>query len=190
MRQSQLHYTIEDYFFVDVGSPIRHEYYDGEIFAMSGGTRAHARIAVNIVSALDEALSDTPCEPYNSDMRVKTPSGLYTYPDASVVCGEPELIGDEERTTLLNPALLVEVLSDSTRAYNLGQKFEMYRSIASLREYVLVEQRRPSVELRRRSGDGNWTTSTVESLDQIAHFASINVDLPLARIYRRVRFPR
>lgn len=190
MRQSQLQYTVEDYFFVDVGSPIRHEYYDGEIFAMSGGTRAHARIALNVASALDDALSDTPCEPYHSDMRLRTPSGLYTYPDVSVVCGEPELIGKEEETTLLNPTLLVEVLSDSTRAYNRGQKFEMYRSIASLREYVLIEQKRPWVELRRRTREDTWTASTVESLDQSVHLASINVDLPLARIYRRVRFPR
>jgi len=190
MRESQRQYSVEDYLSLEAGSPARHEYYDGAIFLMSGGTRAHARIALNVASALDEVLNDTPCEPYSSDMRLRTPSGLYTYPDVSVVCGEPELIGKEKETTLLNPTLIVEVLSDSTHGYDRGEKFELYRSITSLREYVLIEQTRASVEIRRRSAGNRWTTSVVASLDQSVHFASINVDLPLARIYRRVRFPR
>jgi len=189
MRQSQRRYTVEDYYFVDVGSPIRHEYYDGEIYAMSGGTRTHARIGGNVFAALHEALRGKACEPFNSDMRLMTPSGLHTYPDVSVVCGEAEVIGQEERTTLLNPIMIVEVLSDSTRAYDRGEKFEMYRSITSLREYVLIEQIRPSVELRRRAPDNEWTVFTTESLDQVVHLASIEIDLPLTRIYERVEFP-
>jgi Uma2 family endonuclease len=163
MRQSQRQYSVEDYFFVDVGSLIRYEYFDGEILALSGGTRTRARISGNVVAFLDAALDGTDCEPYHSDMRVKTPSGLYTYPDVSVVCGEAEEIGEGDETTLLNPVLL---------------------------EYLLIEQMRPSVELRRRIADNRWTTATVEALDQSVHLASINVDLPLARVYKRVKFAR
>ena len=122
-------------------------------------------------------------------MRVTTPSGLYTYPDVSVVCGEAEEIGEGDETTLLNPILIVEVLSDSTRRYDRGQKFENYRTIASLREYVLIEQDRPFVELRQRVAANEWKTSSVEGLAQSAHLASIGVDLPLAHIYKRVKFP-
>lgn len=190
MRQSQRQYTVEDYFFVDVGSPIRHEYFDGEIYAMSGGTRVHARIAVNVIVALGAALRGTPCEPFGGDMRVKTPSGLYTYPDASVVCGKVEEIGTEERTTLVNPVVIVEVLSNSTRKYDRGEKFENYRSIASLREYLLIEQTQPSVELRQRTANGEWTSTTIDSLDQSVHLASIDVGVPLASIYERVEFRR
>ena len=190
MRQSQRQYSVEDYFFVDVGSPIRHEYFDGEIYAMSGGTRTHARISGNVYALLDAALDGTRCEPFNGDMRVKTPSGLYTYPDASVVCGEAEVVDIEERTTLLNPVVLVEVSSASTHRYDRGEKFENYRSIPTLREYLLVEQTRPSVELRRRGAENEWIVSTIDSLDQSMHLESIDVDLPLARIYKRVEFRR
>jgi len=190
MRQSQRQYSVEDYFFVDVGSPIRHEYFDGEIHAMSGGTRTQARIAVNVVAALHVMLGGTRCEAFHGDMRVRTPSGLYTYPDASVVCGTAETVDVEERTTLLNPVVIVEVLSDSTRRYDRGQKFENYRSIPSLREYLLVEQTGPSVELRRRGAENEWTSSTFESLDQTVRLESIDVDLKLSTIYERVEFPR
>lgn len=190
MRESQRRYTVEDYYFIDAGSPIRHEYFHGEIYAMSGGTRVHARIAGNVFAAFHTALRGTACEPFSSDMRLTTPSGLYTYPDVSVVCGQREVIGLEERTTLLNPVVLVEVLSDSTRQYDRGEKFEMYRSIASLRDYVLIEQSRPWVEHRRRSPEGEWTSFTAQSLDQVVRLASIEVDLPLAGIYERVEFPR
>lgn len=189
MHQSQRQYSVKDYFFLEVGSPIRHEYFDGVIYAMSGGTRTHARIAVNVIAAFNNLLRGTPCEPFHGDMRVMTPSGLYTYPDASVACGGPEVIGDEERTTLLNPVVIVEVLSDSTRKYDRGEKFENYRSIPSLREYVLIEQTRASVEIRQRTANDKWVTSTIDSLDQTVHLASINVDLPLASIYERVEFP-
>jgi Uma2 family endonuclease len=184
MRQSQRQYSVEDYYFVDVGSPMRHEYFDGEIYAMPGSSLSHARITTNVLAALNS----TACEAFHGDMRLMTPSGLYTYPDISVVCSEPEFIGEEERTTLLNPILIVEVLSDATHAYDRGEKFKMYRSIASLREYVLIEQKCPAIELRRRNADNTWSTSTVDSLDQIVHFASIDVDLPLTRIYERVEF--
>src|ERR1044072_7692049 len=120
---SRRRYTVEDYFFVEVGSPIKHEYLDGEIYAMAGGSRTHARIALNIAAALRDALSGTPCEAFTSDMRVMTPSGLYTYPAVSVVCGPADLAGAQERTTLLNPPVLAEVLSDSTRDYDRGEKF-------------------------------------------------------------------
>lgn len=188
MHQPRRQYSVEDYYFLDIGSPIRLEYFEGDIYAMSGGTRAHSRITINVLTAFRSALRGTQCEPYDGNMRVMTSAGLYTYPDASVVCGKSEMIGKDERTTLLNPTLIVEVLSDSTRKYDRGEKFENYRSIDSLREYLLIEQLRPSVELRRRSAENEWSTSTIESLDQSVHLASIDIDLPLTSIYELVEF--
>jgi Uma2 family endonuclease len=179
MRQA----SVEEYFSLDAGSPLRHEYYDGAICVLPDSSLSHARITSNVLAALHR----TECETFHGRMRLMTPSGLYTYPDLSAVCSEPEFIGEEERTTLLNPVLVGEVLSDTTRDYDRCEKFEMYRSIPSLREYVLIEQTRPSIEIRRRSLD-RWTSSTIDSLDQVVHFASINVDLPLTRIYERVEF--
>ncbi len=190
VRPSQRRYTVEDYFFVEVGSPIKHEYFGGEVYAIAGGTRVHARVATNVLTTLSESLRGTPCEAFTSDMRVMTPSGLYTYPDASVVCGEVHVIGGEERATLLNPVVLMEVLSDSTREYDCGEKFEMYRSISALRDVVLIEQSKPRVEHRHRARAEEWISRVFDALDQTVSLESIGVELPLARIYERVDFPR
>jgi Uma2 family endonuclease len=156
------------------------EYYDGEVFAMPGGSRAHSVIAVNVAGALNAQLSDRPYEVYNSDMRVQMgKAGPYTYPDVTVVCGEAEF-ADAEVDTLVNPPVIVEVLSPTTEAWDRGGKFEQYQQIASLREYVLIAQDRPRVERYARQADGQWLLAILTGLDGA---------LTLADIYRKVRFP-
>ncbi len=168
------------------GAGIKLEYLDGEIWAMAGGTRAHERIAGNIFALLHNMLRESRCEPFSGNMRVTAPSGLWTYPDISIVCGEAEVIGHDDETTLTNPVALVEVLSDSTRDYDRGDKFELYCSIPTLRHYLLVEQRAAGVEHRWRNETGGWSSETRSSLDQSVTLADLGVDLPLSRIYERV----
>jgi Uma2 family endonuclease len=152
-------WTAQEYLAWERQQPTRHEFFQGEVFAMSGATREHNLLVVNITAELRNALRKRPCETYPSDMRVKVPTtGLYTYPDASVVCGKPEF-EDGSLDTLLNPLVLVEVLSDSSERYDRGKKFEQYRSIPSLTDYVLVSQEYVLVEHFRRGEGGTWVLS-------------------------------
>jgi Uma2 family endonuclease len=165
-------------------SEAKHEYVDGELFAMSGGTREHSLIGANIVRELGNALADTPCKVHGSDMRVGAANGSYHYPDASVVCERPRF-EDEIRDVLLNPSLIVEVLSDSTERYDRAGRFAHFRTIESLTDYVLVSQHAPLVEHYRRLPDGAWRYRPLgpgESLELGDHGASI----ALERIYLKV----
>src|SRR5260370_554229 len=153
---------------------------------MAGGTRGHDRIAGNTVAFLHAALRGSRCEPFTSDMRIGTPCGLCTYPDVSVVRGAAEAAGRGQQTTLTNPIALVEVLSDSTRDYDRGEKFELYRSIPTLRHYLLIEQLVVRVEHRWLETSGEWARETKDSLGQSVVLSEIGIDLPLARIYERV----
>ena len=182
MPQSRRQYTLDDYFSMQRGVDLKLEYFNGEIFAMSGGTVGHHRISLNVVRVLADAVAGSTCEAFGSDMRVSTPSGLYTYPDASVVCG-PKVSNSAE--TISNTVVIVEVLSDSTRNYDRGDKFELYRSIPALRHYLLIEQSFMHVEHRRLETDGSWSHEIKESPDQIVHL-SAGIDLPVARIYEGV----
>ena len=168
----------------------RHEFYRGEVFAMSGGTVPHSRIGTNLLAHLSVQLRGGPCEVYNADLRILVAaSGLYTYPDASVICGEPEF-DDHYRDTVLNPTLLAEVLSDSTEAYDRGKKFEHYRKIPALREVLLIAQDRPSVDRFWRGPDGTWSLTSVSGLDQVIELPAIGVTLTLSELYRKVEFDR
>ncbi|MCY2993196.1 MAG: Uma2 family endonuclease [Planctomycetota bacterium] len=165
------------------------EYFRGEVFAMPGASRAHNLIVGNLVTALNLRLRDRECEAYPSDMRVKvSPTGLYTYPDVTVVCGEPEF-EDAEVDTLLNPKVLVEVLSPSTADYDRGGKFTHYRRLPSLHEYVLISQDRPLVEHYVRQGPDEWLLTEQSSLQETLVLPSIQCQLPLSEIYLKVRFP-
>ena len=124
--QPQRQYTVDDYFLIEESSPTRHEFYNGEIFAMAGGTVAHNQICSNVLSFLSAALDKTPCRTLGSDMRLLTPRGLFTYPDVMVICGPVELTPGRE-DTVKNPLLLVEVISDATRKYDRGEKFDLYK---------------------------------------------------------------
>lgn len=159
------------------------EFLNGEVFAMAGGTRRHSRIAVNLASALNHRLRDHPCEVFNSDMRLKIEAtGLYAYPDVQVACGALRFEDDQE-DTLLNPKLVVEVLSDSTAAWDRGKKFWHYRHLDSLAEYVLVSQDAWLVEVYRRQTGGQWLLETADGAKSQLVLKSVKCRIPLAEIY-------
>ena len=187
MRQSQRHYPIEEYFVAEAMSPFRHEYFAGEIFVMSGGSRNHDRIANRVMRLFEVALDGTPCEPFSGNMRIRTPSGLYTYPDASIVCGPADIVEMQGTETIGNPVVLVEVLSQSTVDYDRGQKFDLYRSIPTLRDYLLMEQSRVEVE-HRYLAEGSWVSKTIAGPDGRVRLTGVDVELPLALVYERVTF--
>jgi Uma2 family endonuclease len=162
------------------------EYFRGETFAMSGASREHNLIAGNLNGELRSQLRDRPCEVYQSDMRVKvSPTGLYTYPDVVVVCGGPEF-EDAELDTLLNPTVLFEVLSETTESYDRGRKFAHYRTLESLREFVLVAQDRCHVEQFTRQPDGRWLLWETGDLEGVLSLSSIGCGLKLREVYAKV----
>jgi len=164
------------------------EYFDGEIYAMAGAKRRHNVIAWNLGGELRQHLKGKKCEAYPADMRVFVPqTGLYTYPDLVVVCGEPEF-QDDTFDTLLNPILIIEVLSDTTETYDRGKKFQHYRSIESLREYVLVSQDEARIEKYIKQGDGFWVLSEAVGLEAEIEFASIECRIALAEVYDKIDF--
>lgn len=182
--------SLEDYLAAERQAETKSEYLNGEVFAMSGASREHNLIAVNITASVHGQLKGRPCETYAGDMRVHvSATGLYTYPDVTVVCGEPQLEG-AELDTLLNPTLLIEVLSPSTEAYDRGKKFAQYRALESFREYVLVSQEEVRVEIFTRQEDGHWLLSQEAAhLDETVPLASIGCELRLADVYDRVIGP-
>lgn len=185
--QPQRRYSLDDYFAVETGSSIRHEYVNGEIFAMAGASVAHNDISANLVTLLRTALRATGCRAFASDLRLVTPGGLYTYPDVMVVCGPPELVPGRP-DTVANPVLVAEVLSDATRDYDRGEKLTAYQTIPTLRELLLVEQAKVSVERLRLEGSGLWISELFESFEAHLRLSSVPAELPLAEIYREV-FP-
>lgn len=180
----QRHYSEDDYFSVEASSPIKHELYAGEIFAMAGASLAHNQIVSNVIAALQTSLRDTGCRVFPSDLRVRTPAGLYTYPDVSVICGSVGLVPDRP-DTVTNPVLIVEVLSEATCDYDRGEKFDLYTSLDSLREYLLIEQSKIGVERRRRASV-EWTTTVCSRLEDALSFALPATTLSLMDIYRDV----
>lgn len=181
-------YTPEEYLRRERDAVERHEYYHGEVFAMSGGTFEHSRTAANVVRELGVRLIGTPCGVQQSDLRIRIPrTTLYTDPDASVLCGEPVFDPlDSGRQTLMNSTLLVEVLSPSTESWDRGGKFDNYRQIESLGEYVLVSWDTARVETYLRQQGGAWTYTAALGLDAVARLNSISIDLPLSEVYRGV----
>ncbi|MFY9825215.1 MAG: Uma2 family endonuclease [Thermoanaerobaculia bacterium] len=182
--------SIPEYLVLERRSEERHEYLDGEMFAMSGASRRHNRIVLNIGKGLDSALEDRGCEVFVSEMRVLTPDNkFFTYPDVVAVCGEPQF-ADAEVDTLLNPDVIIEVLSPSTEDYDRGPKFAHYRSIPSLREYVMVAQDRVQVEHYLRQPNDDWLPlADLDDLGQTLELRSVGCSLSLAAIYRRVFKP-
>ena len=155
---------------------------------MAGASREHNLIVANLLRDIGNQLEDRPCESYPSHMRVSIEAtGLYTYPDVSVVCGEPRF-QDREVDTLLNPTVIVEVLSPTTAAYDRGDKFHHYRRIDSLREFVLISQDRMMVERYTRQGN-DWVLSDMTDPDQVVKLESIGCQIPLGRIYAKIKFP-
>ena len=185
---TKIRFTPQEYLALERKSETRNEYYNGEIFAMAGASREHNLTVANLLRDIGNQLEDRPCESYPSDMRVYIEAtGLYTYPDVSVVCGEPRF-QDREVDTLLNPTVIVEVLSPSTEAYDRGNKFRHYRRIGSLREFVLISQDRMMVERYTRQGN-DWVLSDMTDPDQVLKLESIGCQIPLDRIYAKIKFP-
>ena len=173
----------EEYLQRERKAEYKSEYHGGEVFAMAGAGRNHVRISVNMVRLLDAALGPG-CEVMNGDMRVRVAAtGLYTYPDASVVCGDAQF-ADEDVDVLLNPALLVEVLSPSTEAYDRGLKFQSYRTIASLKTYVLIAADRVGVDVFTFD-DGRWTLDSTSDPGGTLQLRAFNASLAVRDIYAR-----
>ena len=179
--------TEEEYLVIERRAEFRSEFYRGEMFAMAGASRRHNRIVTNLVTALDNQLRERPCNVYSNDMRVKIPdTGLFTYPDLVVTCGE-ETFTDDEQDTLLDPLVIVEVLSESTEAYDRGKKFEYYQSIGSLTTYVLVAQDSRRVEQYVRQQDGRaWTYTETHGAGAVVEIEAILCDLKLEDVYAKV----
>ena len=166
---------------------IKSEYINGQIYAMSGASREHNLITMNISNRLYIQFIERDCEVYTSDMRVKvSPTGAYTYPDVAVVCDAPRF-EDTSFDSLLNPTVLVEVLSPSTEAYDRGEKFAHYRQLDSLQEYVLVSQNCVRVEHYLRQGE-QWLLTELSALDDQLYLASIECELAWREIYAKVKF--
>ena len=182
----QSHLTPAEYLALERKATMKNEYFDGQIYAMSGASRAQNLIVANLLSALHTQLSERDCEVYANDMRVKIDvTGLYTYPDVLVVCDEPRF-EDASLDTLLNPTVLVEVLSPSTEAYDRGEKFSHYRHLESLQEYVLVAQNCIRVEHYLRQEEKWLLTEFDESVD-LFRLPSINCELSTREIYAKVK---
>ncbi len=178
--------SLEDYLAAERQAETKSEYLNGDVFAMSGASREHNLIVWNLSGSLYAQLRGRGCEAYVGDMRVHIPAtGLYTYPDIAVVCGEPRF-EDGELDTLLNPTLLIEVLSPSTEGYDRGKKAAHYRALDSLREYLLVSQEEVRVELLTRQEDGHWLLSEASRLEETVSLGSIGCTLRLADVYERV----
>ncbi len=181
--------TPEEYLRLEREAEYKSQYFAGEIFAMSGGSARHSLIATNLAGMMREALKGRACTAYNSDLRIAvSPDGLHTYPDISVF-GEPMAFVPGCDDTALNPTVVVEVLSPSTEAYDRGRKFEQYRRIASLREYLLVSQESPLIERFAREGEGRWTLTDVSGLEGVCSIEALELGIPLSEIYEGVDFP-
>lgn len=175
-----------DYLAFERQSEERHEYLAGEVFALAGASLAHNQIVANLIATLLPGLKSHGCGAWSSDLRVRIPQvDVYTYPDVVIVCGEPQLEGDE-LDVLRNPTLIVEVLSPSTEAYDRGRKFEFYRTLPSLEGYLLAAQDRVQVELFTRQPDGRWSLETANQLDDEIELAAVSVSLRLADVFDQV----
>lgn len=187
-KQQKPRFTAPEYLSMDRASSEKHEFAFGEIYGMGGASARHVEIVGNIVSELRNQLRHRPCRVYATDLRLCVDAEhRYTYPDVVVVCGQPQFL-DDEIDTLLNPDLIVEVLSESTRNYDRGDKFQQYRGIPSFREYLLVDQARAHVERYAKQNDRTWSLRETDSLNEVVHLESISVTLPLSEIYLKVDF--
>jgi Uma2 family endonuclease len=185
-RRLDPQYTPEEYLASEEQAQGKSEYVQGRIYALAGGSVNHNRITSSVNAQLHLALQNMPCEAFSSDMRLLvTENGLYTYPDAMIVCGGPEFPPDRN-DTVTNPSVIVEVLSPSTQDYDRGQKFESYRSIPTLRDYILIHQDRVYIEHYQRLEAGRWLLTELNDVDSTLVLDSLGVSLSLHRNYQRV----
>jgi Uma2 family endonuclease len=186
----QRKYTLEEYFVLERSSHERYEYWNGEVFCMSGVSENHALIETNLITLLNNKLRGRGCRVFPANMRIKVPSlPPYRYADLSALCGRPifEKIGGVD--VLMNPTLIVEVLSESTEAYDRGDKFTYYKSIPSFREYLLVAQHRSHITQYVKQDDGSWRYGEVNEMSARLYLPSVDCGLELHEIYQDVIFP-
>jgi len=183
------HYTVEEYFELERTSEEKYQYYRGEVFAMSGASPPHNRIVRNLIRHVGNALEGSSCEVFPADQRIKCPALLYTYADASIVCGEAEFIECQGLETLLNPKVIFEVLSPSTERFDRREKFKHYQDIPSFREYVLIAQDGPHIDHFLRQSDGSWRLRMMDGLENTLQLETVDCALTFRAIFDHVAFP-
>jgi Uma2 family endonuclease len=197
IRKSEMLFTIGEYLTIERHSEDRHEFLDGYIFAMAGESGRHADISTNLTTTISTQLRNTPCRARAKDTKVHSGpvprpnsiKGFFSYPDLVVICGEP-LYHDEHQDVVMNPAVIFEVLSESTESFDRGEKFQRYQIWnPTLSDYVLVSQTRPVIEHYARQADGSWSYRIFTGLESRLEIATIHCELPLAEVYDRITFP-
>ena len=188
--QPRRRYTLEEYFALELASEEKYEYFDGEVFAMSGGSPAHEEIIGNVYATLKARIRGKGCHIFLSGLRLKVPSQPpYRYPDLSALCGPPRYEQIGGLAALSNPTLIVEVLSPTTEAYDRGDKFTHYKSIESFAEYLLIAQHRPHVTHYVKDAGGVWQYEEINDLEQSLRLATLDSQLALRDVYESVEFP-
>jgi len=198
LAESDIHHPVAEYLALERAAEERHEYLDGRIYAMAGESEQHGIICVNLVSELHSKLRGSACQVFTKDMKVRSgpvphsgqmTKGLFSYPDVLIVCGDRKY-NDQHRDVLLNPTVIIEVLSPTTEAFDRGQKFFRYRTwLESLTDYLLVSQTDPLIDHYARRPDEGWLLSTVSGIDGVLNISSVDCTLRLSDIYERVVFP-
>ena len=176
-------FTVEEYLEYENASEEKHEYYRGEIFAMSGSKVTHNSIAMNLSVLLGQKLKGKSCKPFNSGQRIYIPeNSLFTYPDISIVCGEI-ITKDSDDWNILNPSVIFEILSPSTKSYDKGEKFTLYRDIPTLKEYILVDSEKIHVEAFRINDSNHWELEEYKKIEEILQVKTVQLSIPLAEVY-------
>lgn len=179
--------SIEEYLEMENASPEKHEYYKGEVFAMSGAKVPHNRISSNLIGELIIRLKGKKCQPYGSDMRIHIPSNtLFTYPDISIICGDVVTLNNDDYN-VLNPTVIIEILSPSTKNYDRGEKFKLYRDIPTLKEYILVDSESIHIEVFRLNEKNHWELEEYNDIAISLQFKSIQESILLSDIYNGVK---
>lgn len=181
--------SVAEYLAFEKASLEKHEFFQGEVFAMAGASARHNVIFSNLFAALFSRLKGKPCQPYGSDLRIHIPqNGLFTYPDISVICGDI-VPSREDADTATLPTVLIEILSESTKDYDRGGKFKLYRTIPTLREYVLVDSESVTIEVFRLNRGGHWELEEYRLPADVLALPSLELHIPLADIYERTKLP-
>jgi Uma2 family endonuclease len=175
--------TIEEYLQFENGSEQKHEFYNGEVFAMAGASPRHNKIFSNLFIALGITLKGKPCQPYGSDMRIHVPeNSLFTYPDISIICGDI-VSSDKDSDSVVSPTVLIEILSPSTREYDRGSKFKLYRDIPTLREFILIDSESINIEAFRINANIHWELEEYKELSQTLAIPAVAINISLAEVY-------
>lgn len=187
--EPKIYYTLEEYLALERESDVRYEFWNGEIYAMSGGTISHDRVMRNMFNVISGLIRGKKCEAFTNNMQIKVPAALpYRYADGSIVCGKAEVERFNGNDLLLNPLLIYEVLSPSTEAIDRGDKFTYYKSIPSFREYLLIAQHRPHITKYVRQADDSWSYAEINGLEGSLDLSTVDLAVDLNEIYQDVKF--